>query len=101
MADPDALAALLADATPGPWDASAHSPRIVDGSDDPVARTFSDSQGHADAAAIVALRNLAPALLALWEAARDVLAVYDSGDVMQHEDVDALRAALDTLEALP
>jgi len=59
--DLDALAALLAKATPGPWDAP-NGETMIDrvGTEDPVA----DAYHYEDAALIVAAVNALPALIA-------------------------------------
>ena len=107
------LRQLLDAATPGPWLFSPGSPYASD--DDGYQATVladndadtettlvavcwasEDEPGPADrdAALIVALRNAAPALLAVVDAARDALVEYDRST----DRANALRAALTDLD---
>lgn len=73
----DALAEVEAQATRGPWRTKGHptGPPIVAGAWDVIVYD-EGAPGEEDAAAIVALRNAAPALLALAEAAVRLVAAH-------------------------
>lgn len=108
---PEELKVLLGKATERPWEnrlavspGAAHKV-IVGGGDRIVADTgtFPDKQSPADAALIVALVNLAPQFVALWEAAKAVIESNTGTNAgarynIAREREDALRAALAALD---
>src|SRR5688572_10860384 len=115
MTQPDELRSLLEAATPGPWsfEPMTGDGWAVGGNDDtpewqPDAYSQVVTLYRDDAALIVALVNLAPQLLTLWEAARELRSSRGGVRVAEKEppyaevrqaDYDALRAALAALES--
>ena len=93
------LEALLAKATPGPW--SSERDGLIYASDDEL---VVDAFDTGDAAAIVALMNAAPRLIAVVEAARAMAKAYErpiwgrSGhecDSAEHQTLEDALAALE------
>ena len=83
MTTTDRLRALLAEATPGPWQATEKRGKR-DGYVRSGDRTLADMRlrnGEADAALIVAAVNALPALLDVADAARRFVAMQDADDV--------------------
>jgi hypothetical protein len=89
----DELERLLAKATPGPW-ARCHDTVVLaeDGFTTVCGLASDDIGTGADIAAIAALRNLAPKLIAVARAAEARFAVWTK------ETYDNLRDALDDLD---
>ena len=99
----ETLRALLSEATPGPWEANAGYVDEPGKDGREIARLSnvgaSNRAAHANARAIAALRNLAPELLAVVEAAANEPRTNADGEVTSLAcALDALRA--DAAEAL-
>ena len=100
MSTTEALRALLAEATPGPWvgcgDCIEAASITHAGQDTIVATVEPDAEGLADVALIVTAVNALPALLDVAERADKV--VRKPGANPFADDWERLRAALERLE---
>ncbi len=113
MGDLDALEALLAAATPGPWEARRFDtyPRelwsLCHAPDEPP--LCDDALYERDARAIAALRNVAPALIAVVRAGlvlldydrNGLLERCDCGDCIWCDDAATIDKAREALATLP
>lgn len=97
------LRAMLDKVTPGPWESRPSIEGFCvesDAGQHVACYCFNDHERHdADAALIAALRNAAPDLLRVVEAARAMITVcqYPCGDPGKCGNCSALREALDRL----
>ena len=98
----DELDTILAARTPGPWEAAGRAVLVCVDPELPTHELVCDEAAEADVAAIVALVNAAPLLLAEIRAARtlrDMLLTLMVEDVCDTTTVDAYDAARAATEA--
>lgn len=98
---PEVLRSLLYSATSAPWKASGEGFQTICGPEEfQYVADDIDGVGEEDAALIVALRNLAPLLVDLWEAAEDCCVKGDAhaDDLLRGGDYLASQDALEDSE---